>query len=152
MSMTYRNIHSRNPDQERNIMQINPCARRGMTGTTDKVAASSMIVRRGPQLMVVFTGCPDAEDVRALHQADVKVGIALAQGELASVPSLDDYSYAFVSVASFGRSPLQQALNDLQTRNWVIDDDGLDRDPRDPVTSARPKAPNLPSARLPLAA
>ncbi len=148
MLMTYRNVISENPDQGRNIMPIDPCAPHSKTRSADEIAASSMVVRRGPQLMVVFAGCPDAEEVRVLCQANVKVGVALAQGELASVPSLDNYSYAFVSVSSFGRSPLQQALNDLANRNWVIDDDGVDGEASDPITFGKPKAPVRPSERL----
>ncbi len=154
MSTTYRNVISENPDQGRFVMQMNPNAGRNTAPEPDEAAVSSMIVRRGPQLMVIFAGRPDAEDVRALREANVKVGVALAQGELASVPSLEDYSYAFVSVSSFGRSPLQQALNDLATRNWVLDDDGDgdDGDSFDPMDSARPKSPIRPSQRLAVAA
>lgn len=81
-----------------------------------------VIVRRGPQLMVVFSGCPKASTVNELCQANVKVGLALGPGGLATAPRLDDYSYVFVNVGRPAGSTLDRALADLAANGWSIDD------------------------------
>lgn len=83
---------------------------------------SRMIVRRGPQLMVVFSGYPQASTVRGLRQANVKIGLALAPCELATAAKLDDYSYVFVNVGRPSSSPLKRAVADLTHNGWSIDD------------------------------
>jgi hypothetical protein len=148
MSMTSRNFTAYNPYEGENIMQLFDLTKHLEERRAEPAQLSSIVVRRGAQLMIVFAGCPDDDTVRNLRRANVEIGVALAQGELASVKSLDDFGYAFVSVSSFGRSPLDQALRDLTTRNWVLDDDGDDGEAFDPASSAKPKAPVRPSERL----
>lgn len=137
MPMTKQSLAVRNPLQDQAVLPAKSVSPRDKGEMLRQAPASSIVVRRGPQLMVVFVGCPDAQTVRDLRRAHVNVGVALAQDELASVPRLLDYDYAYVSISSLGRSPLQQALHDLATRNWVIDDDD---DTIYRMTSASPKA------------
>jgi len=144
MSMTKQSLIARNQQQDQLIAPHNGLSMQDTRKTATQMPLSSVVVRRGPQLMVVFVGCPDVEAVRALRRANVSVGVALAQDELATVPRLLDYDYAYVSISSVGRSPLQQALHDLATRNWVIDDDD---DTGYRMTSKSPKALAQPSQR-----
>ena len=84
--------------------------------------AGTVVVRRGPQLMVVFAGAPENFNIEALLQAGVKVGLALTSGELAKASGLDDYSFVFVGMSHKPGSPLKQAVADLAHNGWSIDD------------------------------
>lgn len=90
----------------------------------NQAPASKIVVKRGPQLMVVFSGRPQAADVKQLLQTKVKVGLALSPSELTKVDGLDDYSYVFTGFGRQGSAPLKQAVADLAHNGWEIDDDG----------------------------
>jgi len=90
----------------------------------NQAPVSRVIVRRGPQLMVVIAGHPKASFVQALTEAGVKVGLALSSSELANAPKLDDYSFVFVGMSHKPGSPLKQAVADLAHNGWSIDDAG----------------------------
>ena len=88
----------------------------------NQASVAKVVVRRGPQLMVVIAGCPEMSSVEALRQAGVKVGLALSAGELSLAESLDHYSFVFVGLAHKKTSPLKQAVADLAFNGWSIDE------------------------------
>ena len=81
-----------------------------------------LTLRRGPQLMVLFRGCPHPSVVLSLRQAQVMIGLALSPDNLKMIRRLDCYSYVFVSSHSRADSALAQAASDLIRANWSIDD------------------------------
>ncbi|MCZ6667032.1 MAG: hypothetical protein O7B81_17165 [Gammaproteobacteria bacterium] len=83
---------------------------------------SCLTLRRGPQLMVVFHGCPHPSVVQSLRQAQVMIGLALSPNDLKTVSRLDSYSYVLVSSRSHAKSALAQAVSELIGANWSIDD------------------------------
>ncbi|MHA1566780.1 MAG: hypothetical protein ACTSX7_15825 [Alphaproteobacteria bacterium] len=81
-----------------------------------------LTLRRGPQLMVVFGGCPHPSVVQSLRQAQVKIGLALSPNDLKTVSRLDSYSYVLLSSRSFAKSALAQAVSELIGASWSVDD------------------------------
>lgn len=116
-------IHKHNNSGD-NIMETRDIHNLKAAPAANQTPAPMVIVRRGPQLMVVISGCPKASDLEALLQANVKVGLALSSGELAKASRLDDYSFVFVGMSHKSGSPLKQAVADLAHNGWSIDDHG----------------------------
>lgn len=88
-----------------------------------KTATESVVLKRGPQMMVLFRGAPCSKTVETLSEAGVAIGLALAPGELPKVRNLDTYRYVFVSTGRRGRTAISEAVADLETNSWTIDTD-----------------------------
>ena len=86
--------------------------------TTDRV-----VLKRGPQMMVLFRGCPRTKDVEPLHEAGVTIGLALAPRELPKVPRLDAYRYVFISTGRRALPILAEAIADLERNGWTVEAD-----------------------------
>jgi hypothetical protein len=86
-----------------------------------KTATESVVLKRGPQMMVLFRGNPCATTVATLSEAGVAIGLALAPGELTKVRDLDSYRYVFVSTGRRGRTAISEAVADLERNNWTVD-------------------------------
>jgi hypothetical protein len=102
-----------------------------------KTATDCVVLKRGPQMMVLFraNACPTAID--ALSEAGVAIGLALAPGELPKVRNLDSYRYVFVSTGRRGRPTLAEAVADLERNNWTVDAD------HDDATDAQSHGPEM---------
>lgn len=91
-----------------------------------KTETHRIVLKRGPQMMVLFRGRPSAADVEPLRDAGVAIGLALAPGELPTVPSLDAYRYVFVSTGRRALPVLDEAVADLERNSWSVDADAAD--------------------------
>ncbi|MGI9437908.1 MAG: hypothetical protein ACR2Q4_24260 [Geminicoccaceae bacterium] len=96
-----------------------------LTPAANQTAASWTVVRRGGQLMVVFTSSPRPMVAQALLDEGVQIGLALAPGELNNVSGLDQFSYVHVSMARNAALVQKQAITDLASNGWVVDDSSL---------------------------
>lgn len=141
MSAKRRNFIQMGNNSGVNMMETLEIQNLEQAPAANQAPAARVVVRRGPQLMVVFSGRPMASDVDALLLANVKIGLALSPQDLGRASSLDDYSYMFVGTGRKGSSPLRQAVADLAHNGWSIDDNGrLSSDlvePRAPRTPVR---------------
>lgn len=124
MFMDRQNFINKCKNNGDNMMEARDIHKLEEVPAANQAPVSKVVVRRGPQLMVVLSGCPKASLVQALHQANVKVGLALSSSELAKASGLDDYSFVFVGVGHKKNSPLKQAVADLAHNGWSIDDHG----------------------------
>jgi len=121
------------------ILQLTTRSVANQAQGVSQMPATKAIVRRGPQLMVVFQNCPKAAVVEALLSTGVEVGLALAPRDFSKVSRLDNYSYVFTGMGRKGSSPLKQAVADLAHNGWTIDDD----DASD-LYQVEPRAPRAP--------
>lgn len=119
--LNFSQINHRNGDNIMNSSNIHYLQQRP---AANQEPAAKVVVRRGPQLMVVFQSCPKAADVDALLMAGVKVGLALSPRDLTKASKLDDYSYVFTGMGRKGKSSLGQAIADLAHNGWSVDDQG----------------------------
>ena len=92
-----------------------------LTDLQTQTATDRVVLKRGPQLMVLFRGSPLPTDIDQLQEAGVAIGLALAPGELPTLRSLDAFRYVFVSTGRRGRPALAEAVSDLELNNWSID-------------------------------
>jgi len=88
-----------------------------------KTATESVVLKRGPQLMVLFRGNACPKTVATLSEAGVAIGLALAPGELTKVRNLDTYRYVFVSTGRRGRTAISEAVADLERNSWTVETD-----------------------------
>lgn len=91
----------------------------------NQAVSSWTVVRRGCQLMVVFSGCPCPSVAASLRDAGVQIGLALMPGELNKVTKLDYYNYTFISIARNPGQAQKQAVADLASNGWVVDESSL---------------------------
>ena len=90
---------------------------------TAATATESVVLKRGPQMMVLFRGTPCPATVETLSASGVAIGLALAPGELPKVRNLDSYRYVFVSTGRRGRTAISEAVADLERNSWTVDHD-----------------------------
>ncbi|MGI9491416.1 MAG: hypothetical protein ACR2QF_03215 [Geminicoccaceae bacterium] len=131
-----RNFIYKHNNSGHNIMETHEVYKLEEAPVANQEPVSKVVVRRGPQLMVVLAGYPENCNIEALLQAGVKVGLALTSAELANAPKLDDYSFVFVGMSHKPGSPLKQAIADLAHNGWSIDDTW-----RSPTRRPAPYAP-----------
>ncbi|MGI9491698.1 MAG: hypothetical protein ACR2QF_04775 [Geminicoccaceae bacterium] len=79
-------------------------------------------LRRGPEVMALFRGCPLPSAIASLQELRIAVGIAISADELRTIEQLDCYRYVFVAVRSQAALTLKLAVTDLARRNWAKDD------------------------------
>lgn len=91
------------------------------TNFQTQTATDRVVLKRGPQMMVLFRGAPLPTDIDPLREAGVAIGLALAPGELPTVSGLDTYRYVFVSTGRRARPVLAEAVADLERNSWSID-------------------------------
>lgn len=120
-----------------NIMETLDILNLRQVPAASQTPVTKAVMKRGPQLMVVFSGSPLASDVQALREAGVKVGLAVAPSEFSNVLALNDYSYVFTGFGRQGGSPLKQAIADLAHNGWSLDDNGRAAPISVPVSTPR---------------
>jgi hypothetical protein len=130
-----RNFVYQHNNNGHNMMETHEVHKLQEVPAANQAPASKVVVKRGPQLMVVFSGSPENCNIEALLQAGVKVGLALTSGELAKASRLDGYSFVFVGMSHKSGSPLKQAVADLAHNGWSVDDTW-----RSPARSVAPYA------------
>ena len=122
MSRNRQNFIYKHNNSGHNVMETSSVYELRVAPAANRAPVSKVVVKRGPQLMVMFSGQAKQSKVEALLQAGVKVGLALTSSELAKAPKLDDYSFVFVGMSHKAGSPLKQAVADLAHNGWSIDD------------------------------
>lgn len=145
MSRNRLNLKQMNYRNGDNIMKSSAVQKLEIMPVANRLPVAKVVVRRGPQLMVVFQSAPKTADVEALLLAGVKVGLALSPRDLTNAARLDDYSYVFTGMGRKGKSPLSQAVADLAHNGWSVDDHGVSD-----LDLVEPRAPRAPLKALEL--